>query len=107
VQILPRERRFFDYHSKYTEGATFYLVPAPLPPDLYQKVQQEALKAFESLDCEGFGRVDLILKNEDVFILEVNTIPGLTRLSLLPKAALAAGMEFEELVEKIMRLALR
>lgn len=106
VEILPKEKKFFDYYSKYTEGATVYKVPAPIPPSLYRKVQEEALCAFKAIGCKGFARVDMKVQDEKVFILEVNTIPGLTKLSLFPKAAAAAGISFEELIKRIIELAL-
>jgi UDP-N-acetylmuramate--alanine ligase len=89
---------FFDFQAKYKDHTTQYIVPADLPPEVGLRVQAEALRAFDSLGCEGFARVDILLDAEGKpFILEVNTIPGFTSTSLLPKAARAAGLDFEQL----------
>jgi D-alanine-D-alanine ligase len=89
---------FFDYQAKYKDQKTEYIVPAPLPADLVRVVQAEALKAYQALGCEGFGRVDVILDGAGVpQVLEINTIPGFTAMSLLPKAARAAGLDFQQL----------
>ncbi len=107
VQIIPNTG-IYDYHSKYTPGQTEYLIPAPLQAVVAAKVQRMALEAFKALECEDFGRVDVILaENGDAFVLEVNTIPGFTETSLLPKAARAAGIEFGALCEKILSMGMR
>jgi D-alanine-D-alanine ligase len=85
---------------------TDYLVPAPLSPDVSQKLQQMALRAHRALGCEHFSRVDFMLDADmRPWILEINTIPGFTATSLLPKAAKAAGIEFPQLCLKIIRMA--
>ncbi|MBD3337135.1 MAG: D-alanine--D-alanine ligase [Candidatus Eisenbacteria bacterium] len=104
VEIVPSSG-FYDYERKYTPGASEYRVPADLRPGLARDLGGLALEAFEVLGCRGFGRVDFRLDPQDrPFILEVNTVPGLTATSLLPKAARAAGLEFPALIEKICRL---
>jgi D-alanine-D-alanine ligase len=97
---------FFDFAAKYQQGMTDYLVPAPLSPDVSQKLQQMALRAHRALGCEHFSRVDFMLDADmRPWILEINTIPGFTATSLLPKAAKAAGIEFPQLCLKIIRMA--
>jgi D-alanine-D-alanine ligase len=105
IEIVPK-RKFFDYQAKYKYGLTEYLVPAPLPQGLKRKVQLCALKAHRILGCFGCSRVDIILDDKSrAYILEVNTIPGLTQTSLLPKAASSAGIGFAQLVLELVGLA--
>lgn len=105
IQIVPK-RRFYDYVAKYTSGMTEYLVPAPISKAEHEAAQEAGLKAHKCLGCRSFSRVDMILDKEDVpVVLEVNTIPGLTQLSLLPKAAKVDGIEFPELCEKMLESA--
>jgi len=106
IEIVP-EGVIYDYKTKYTEGKCKYKIPAALPQAEYKKVQEIALRAYKSLGCRDFGRVDMIWREEEVYLLEVNTIPGMTRMSLLPRAAKAKGIEFHHLVDKIVKQALR
>ncbi len=95
--------RFYDYNAKYESNSTRYIVPADLSKRDYKRVQDSALLAHRLLGCKGFSRVDIILREDGVpVVLEVNTIPGLTLRSLLPKAAAAAGISFIELCMKIV-----
>jgi len=105
IEIVPK-KRFFDYEAKYQTGLTDYIVPARLEEDLAKKIQNDALSAHQLLGCVDFSRVDMILREDNtVFILELNSIPGLTNTSLLPKAAKVAGIEFNQLCLKIISLA--
>ena len=105
IEIRPH-RGTYDYKAKYTKGETEYLVPAPVAPDVTRRCQEIAWRVFQSLGCRGMGRVDIRLTAEDEpFVLEINTIPGFTETSLLPKAARQAGIEFPELCERILNLA--
>ena len=107
VEIRPHSGAY-DYASKYTSGATDYLCPAPLTEAETQVVQDAAIKAFRSLRCGGIARADVLLDAEGrPYVLEVNTIPGMTATSLVPKAAAAAGISFEDLCEKILLSAIR
>ena len=102
VEVVP-EGGFYDYAAKYTEGRTRYLCPAPLEPRAAAHITAVALSANRALGCTGASRVDLIVdKAGTPWVLEVNTIPGMTPTSLLPKAAAAVGIEFDELVERIL-----
>mgnify|MGYP006279772299 CR=1 FL=1 len=102
LEIKPKHR-IYDYECKYTKGMSSYEVPAKLDKSLASQIQKMAQKAYQSLKCTGYGRVDLRLSNNDKpYFLEVNTLPGMTDTSLVPKAAQAAGMNFESLLEKIM-----
>lgn len=96
----------YDFHAKYTKGVTEYLVPAPLAKEHTGLCQRLAWETYSALQCRGFGRVDLRLSPEGrMYVLELNTIPGFTETSLLPKAAKAAGCSFSNLCERIMEMA--
>jgi D-alanine-D-alanine ligase len=103
---LETPRVFYDYQAKYFSDDTRYLCPCGLAPELEQAIQARALEAFRLLGCGGWGRVDLILGNDGMLrFLEVNTAPGMTDHSLVPMAARARGMSFEDLVVRILELA--
>lgn len=101
IQVVPKGG-FYDYQSKYTPGQTEYLLPAPLPEPVTRRLQTEAVTAYRALGCRGAARVDFMVRGEELFCLEVNTIPGMTETSLLPKAAGAAGISFDQLVLRIL-----
>ena len=102
VEIAPRDG-FYDYANKYTRGATDYFVPPRLSPERYRGVLAQALRAHLALGCSGATRVDMIVSDSgNEFVLEVNTVPGLTPTSLLPKIADAAGISFGELCERML-----
>jgi len=107
VVELATSREFFDYQAKYSDGMTRVLCPAPLRPELAARAAEAGLRAFKAVGARDFGRVDMILDEAGTpQVLEVNTIPGFTSHSLLPKAAAAAGIDFEELVSRIVARAL-
>lgn len=107
IEIKPKNGDYFSYNAKYTKGATEYNCPACLPKDIYIKVQEVALSAFNAIGGRDFGRVDIMLDLENQpYVLEVNTIPGLTETSLLPKAAMQVGYDFDKLCLKIVEMAL-
>lgn len=101
IQVVPKGG-FYDFQSKYTPGQTEYLLPAPLPDGVTRRLQVAAVTACRALGCRGAARVDFIVRDEELFCLEVNTIPGMTETSLLPKAAGAAGIPFSDLVLRIL-----
>ncbi|AIF52059.1 D-alanine--D-alanine ligase [Pelosinus sp. UFO1] len=102
IEIVPHSGRY-DYHSKYTSGATEYIVPAELNKATSTLVQKIAIEAFLILGCSGIARVDIMLDSNDrPYVLEVNTIPGMTATSLVPKAAAAAGITFPALCERLL-----
>jgi D-alanine-D-alanine ligase len=105
VEIRPHEG-FYDYTNKYTKGATEYLVPAPLSAAETEAVQQVSLAANRALGLKVYCRVDVLLTASGPTVLEINTIPGMTETSLLPKAAAASGLDFSELCLKIATLSL-
>ena len=105
VEVRPHHQ-FFDFASKYTAGMTDYLVPAPVPPEVASAVQAVGLKAHRALGCRHLSRTDLILTEEGVpVVLEINTIPGFTPTSLVPKAAGCLGISYDELCEQLLMMA--
>ncbi len=106
LEIVP-EHEFYDYESKYVPGMSRHIIPARVKPEVAEECQRIAVEAHRALGCRGMSRADTIVDAEDtVWLLETNTIPGMTTTSLLPDAARAAGMEFPELCERLVRLAL-
>jgi D-alanine-D-alanine ligase len=102
VEIIPKSG-FYDYHSKYTKGETQYIIPARIPREKYLYAQDVSLRVFNVLGCSGCARVDLMTDEEgNPFVIDVNTMPGMTETSLLPKAAEFAGIHFGDLVERIL-----
>jgi D-alanine-D-alanine ligase len=107
VEILP-QHAFYDFHSKYAPGGSKHLCPAPLPVAVARRAQAAALRAHQALGCRGYSRVDVMLdRRQRCWVLEVNTLPGLTGVSLLPDAARAAGMSYGELLEAMLALSLK
>jgi len=106
VEIVPKDG-FYSFQSKYTPGNTEYIIPARVKKSVALKIQHLALKAYHAIGCEGAARVDFMLshKNSQPYILEINTIPGMTETSLLPMAAHYIRISFENLVEKILLAA--
>jgi D-alanine-D-alanine ligase len=106
VEVRPKTG-VYDYASKYTKGATEYEVPARLSEAVTREMQAVALKAFRAAGCRDYSRIDFLLDHEErPYVLEINTLPGMTETSLLPKAANAAGISFEELCSRMVRMAL-
>jgi D-alanine-D-alanine ligase len=107
VEIIPKESKYFDYETKYTPGKAEEVCPAPLDEKLTEKGQNYALIAHKVLKLRHYSRTDMILKDDEFFVLETNTIPGMTETSLLPLAARVAGLSFKDLVQKLLELALK
>ena len=107
VEILP-QHAFYDFHSKYAPGGSKHVCPAPLPAAVARRAQAVALRAHQALGCRGYSRVDVMLdQRQRCWVLEVNTLPGLTGVSLLPDAARAAGLSYGELLEAMLALSLK
>ena len=105
IEILTK-RAFFDYSAKYDVGESEEVCPADIPPDVAKRAQDLALRAHRALHCRGMSRLDLMWSKDRMVALEVNTIPGMTANSLLPKAARAAGIKFGDLLERFIDWAL-
>jgi D-alanine-D-alanine ligase len=107
IEIVPDPHHdFFDYETKYTPGLAQEICPARIDDALTEKAQRSALLAHSALCCRGYSRTDMILRGTALFIIETNTIPGMTKTSLLPKSAQAAGIGFSELLDELIGLAL-
>lgn len=106
LEIVP-SHEIYDYECKYTSGMSQYIVPAEIDEDVSTQLKEISLKAFNALECEGYARLDYRLTSDNKFyLLEINTLPGMTSLSLLPKMAKAANVSFEELINQIVKLSL-
>ncbi len=106
VEAVPQQEDFYDFEARYEIGRTTFVCPADLPPAVTERAQELALATYRLLGCSGFGRIDLMLDADgELYVLEANPIPGLTETSLMPQAAEAAGITFDELVGRILDLA--
>ncbi len=107
VEAVPREEDFYDYESRYEIGMTTFVCPAELPAETTARAQELALAVYELLGCHGVARVDLMLDEQsgELWVLESNVVPGMTATSLLPQAADAAGVGFDELIARVLQSA--
>lgn len=107
VEIIPGEQyEFFDYEAKYQPGASKEICPAELEEAFTIRAQNSALTAHRALQLRGYSRTDMIVSGDDIYVLETNTIPGMTPTSLLPQGAAAAGLNFSALLDRLIELAL-
>ncbi|MDD4332856.1 MAG: D-alanine--D-alanine ligase [Patescibacteria group bacterium] len=104
VEIIPKVSGWFDYKAKYEIGGSEEVCPANIPDEIKNKIQKDAINAYEAIDCKDLARADFIWSEDDnqLYFLEINTIPGMTATSLAPQAAKAAGMEFGEFLDKLI-----
>jgi len=105
IEIVPKNE-FYDYQAKYTPGVTEEIIPARITPFQAERARELTLAAHRLVGCRGMSRVDMIATENEVYVLELQTIPGLTDTSLVPRAAEAAGMSFPQLVDRLIELAL-
>ena len=107
IEIVPKGK-FYDFKSKYTVGQSTHIIPARLPEKVLKQIQNIAIKVYNEFMCNGTCRVDMIVdKNNNIYVLEVNTLPGMTKTSLFPDAAKSIGMSFENLVLEIIKSAFK
>jgi D-alanine-D-alanine ligase len=107
IEICPGDDyEFFDYEAKYAPGATKEICPARISDEMTERAQHYAKLAHNTLHCRGYSRTDMILSGQDIYILETNTIPGMTATSLFPQAAAKAGIEFPQLLDRLIELAM-
>jgi D-alanine-D-alanine ligase len=107
VEVRPKQGKY-DYHTKYTAGSTDYLCPAPFDADATRRIQEAGRAAFHAIGGRDYARVDVMVDaNGQPVVLEVNTLPGMTETSLLPKAAAAAGLTYQELCRRMVHLAMQ
>ncbi|MBW2437321.1 MAG: D-alanine--D-alanine ligase [Deltaproteobacteria bacterium] len=107
IEIIPDDQHeFFDYEAKYTAGVTEEICPARIDDQMTKTAQTYAKTAHSALFCKGYSRTDMILRGNQIFVLETNTIPGMTATSLLPQAAQAAGFSFSRLLDELITLSI-
>jgi len=107
IEIIPNAQyEFFDYEAKYQPGASKEICPAPVDDQVREKAQRYALTAHRCLQLRGYSRTDMILSGDELYLLETNTIPGMTPTSLLPQAAAEAGIGFAQLLDRLIELAM-
>ncbi len=106
-EVLP-SREFYSYESKYVDGTSSLIIPAPLPSEISEKIRQMAVNAYKAVDCAGMARVDFFIDKttSEIFINEINTIPGFTSISMYPKLWEASGLPYPKLVDRLIELAL-
>ncbi|MFO7676724.1 MAG: D-alanine--D-alanine ligase [bacterium] len=108
LELVPKRRRFYDYEAKYTRGETEFVIPARLGRRAAERTGELALRVHKLLGCRGFSRVDFVIRDgRRPFVLEINTLPGMTDISDLPAEAAAAGISYDELVFRILADALQ
>ena len=105
VEILPK-KKLYDYECKYSDGMSNYICPPKITPKLMDKIKNGTLDIFNGLECQVYGRADFLLNENKFFFLEMNTLPGLTKTSLMPKAAAEEGLSFPQLIDKIIKYSL-
>lgn len=109
IEIIPQSSSFYNYEAKYAAGGSDHKCPADIPDNIKQKVQQDSIKLFEDLECSDLARIDFIYNEEDndVYFLEINTVPGMTSTSLVPEAAKEEGLNFPEFLNRLITEALK
>ena len=107
-EILP-SREFYSYEAKYIDGTSGLIIPAPLPPETTQRIRELAVRAYKAIDAAGMARVDFFIDKDtgEVYLNELNTIPGFTKISMYPKLWEATGISYTELVDRLIELALQ
>lgn len=105
IEILPASS-FYDYEAKYAPGGSKHVIPARISDEMTKRAQELAVNSHRSLGCRGMSRVDMIIRGEDIYVLEINTIPGMTNTSLLPESAKSVGIEFPQLLDLLIGYAL-
>lgn len=106
TQIIPNDREFFDYYAKYQAGASQEITPPKLAEETIKEIQNISLQAHKMLGCSGLSRTDMIVSEKQIYVLETNTVPGMTKTSLYPQAAAKIGLSFGELLDKLIQKAL-
>lgn len=106
AELVPKSE-FFDYRAKYTPGVTEEIIPAELPEKVYKEAQSLALQSHRAIGCREFSRVDMIVQDNKVWVLEVNSIPGLTDMSVLPMEAKHIGITYDEVIYRILESAIK
>lgn len=106
IEIVPNKQKFYNFIAKYQPGGSEHIIPARISPQIEKQAKKFSFQAFQALNCRGMARVDLIATEKKVYVLEVNTIPGMTATSLLPDACRAYGWKMEEMLVQIIQASL-
>jgi len=106
TELIPAEADFFDYHAKYTPGATNEVTPPEMPEKVIKHIQDLAIKAHQAIGCQDYSRTDMFVRGDEIFLIEINTLPGMTETSILPQQAAAAGISFQKLIDTLIQSAL-
>ncbi|MBN4074905.1 ATP-grasp domain-containing protein, partial [bacterium AH-315-E09] len=108
AEIIP-SREFYDYKDKYFDGKSRFVIPADIGDELTKKVKNMALEVYKQIDCSGLARVDFFLERETnrLLVNEINTMPGFTKISMYPKMWEASGINYEDLIDRLIQLALK
>ena len=106
-EVLP-SREFYSYESKYIDGTSGLLIPAPLPDEISECIREYAVRAYKAIDCAGMARVDFFLEKDTnrIYLNELNSIPGFTKISMYPKLWEASGLSYQKLVDRLIELAM-
>jgi len=106
-EVLP-SREFYSYESKYVDGTSGLVIPSQLPDAVTNKIREYAVRAYKAIDCAGMARADFFVENDthQIFLNELNTLPGFTSISMYPKLWDASGMTYPQLVDRLVELAL-
>jgi D-alanine-D-alanine ligase len=106
-EVLP-SREFYSYESKYVDGTSGLLIPAPLPDEISECIRKYAVDAYKAVDCAGMARVDFFVEKDTnrIYLNELNSIPGFTKISMYPKLWEASGLPYQKLVDRLIELAL-
>ena len=107
TEIIPINQDFFNYESKYSAGSSQEITPAKIDKNISDQIKSSSIAAHKAHGCNGYSRTDFLLSNEDIYFLEINTLPGMTTASLLPQEASAMGIKFSELLDSIISESLR
>ena len=106
-EVLP-SREFYSYESKYLDGTSGLLIPAPLPVEISECIREYAVRAYKAIDCAGMARVDFFVEKDtnNIYLNELNSIPGFTQISMYPKLWEASGLSYQKLVDRLIELAM-
>ncbi len=107
TELIPLKSDFFDYEAKYTSGATNEVTPPDLPEEIIERIKQAGLAAHRVVYCSGYSRTDMIIKNDRIYYIEINTLPGMTEGSIMPQQAKADNLSLEQLLDLIIQAGLR
>lgn len=106
-EVLP-SREFYSYESKYIDGTSGLLIPAPLPDEISECIREYAVRAYKAVDCAGMARVDFFVEKDTnrIYLNELNSLPGFTKISMYPKLWEASGLSYQKLVDRLIELAM-